>query len=331
MAHLKKVKAGDPFKIPAPDYNAMIDAAKAHRQSLINFETETDCISDQSTIFPLRNNSGSDLNRFSILGIGEPIFDPEFHLASFKNDIAFDGSIPTKDYIGKFAILQGPANAGKIAKACYSGTSVVRIDVIDERHGFAEAKIDETDHLESRSAGSAQILWKAPGTGISWAIVRLGTRARENVFWAGITKVTRVRAHVWDYDFEEVEYLYDIWAPFGPCWRWFPITKKGYPVRAGTARNTVEINQGYGNPLGNGVNRIINLGAAVWPAAGVDPSTNEPPFYKAVVRMHELPEGDHRYWFWMNNVVTIERTWTCDNLENCTTGDFKCACTTGDI
>jgi len=366
MADLKKVKAGDPLKIPAPDYNAMIEAAKAHRRNQINFETEADRISNQSTVFPIRNNSGSDLDRFSILGIGEPVFDPEFHLNSFKNDIAFDGSTPDDDHVGKFAILQEPANDGKIANACYGGVSVVRIDITNKNHGFAEAKIGETGHLESGFVGSAQILWpKTPSEGITWAIVRLGASgARENVFWAGIRDVLGGGPR-WEYTFEEVEYSYSPAPSIGGIaqpgfeWRWYPIleekgpSKELFPVRSGTALNTVEINQGvgssFGNPLGNGVKTLFLNGDILWPAAGcagiwgapVGPQFsppyypgiggNEPPEYRAVVRMYELDEGDKRYWFWMNNIVTVSDPFSCAELAECTTGDFKCACTTGDI
>ena len=66
---LKKVKSGDPLRIPAATFNAMIDAARDHQQRRQGREQTSFPAFRQSGIVLARNDSGSDRDRFDGLGI----------------------------------------------------------------------------------------------------------------------------------------------------------------------------------------------------------------------------------------------------------------------
>ncbi|MGH7127472.1 MAG: hypothetical protein ACREIV_02810, partial [Planctomycetaceae bacterium] len=183
----KKVQTGEPLRIPAETFNTFIDAArdfKARRQSLgrtaqLDFR--------QAGIVPVKNGSGSDRNRFDVLGIQRPIFTPADNLASFQNQVALVGKTPSDaDHFGRFVILLEPLRDGTIGRGCISGVCPVRLNVLDEEHDWADVEDGENDSLKTDDAGGAFILWKEPpGSGyggygygyyyggLRWALVRL--------------------------------------------------------------------------------------------------------------------------------------------------------------
>jgi len=105
---LKKVRAGDPMRIPAHTYNTFIDAARdylEHREG--NARDAMRALRDVC-IVPVRNESGADRDRFEILGIHSPIFSPSESLTAFKDGVALVGVSPTCGlHAGRFAVLLG--------------------------------------------------------------------------------------------------------------------------------------------------------------------------------------------------------------------------------
>jgi len=184
----KKVRSGDALRIPAETFNTFIDAArdfKARRQS----STRTPGFDVQQTgIVRVKNASGTDRERFEVLGIDRPLFTPADNLLSFQNQIAFVGVTPIEaDHLGRFAVLLEPLRDGMIGQAILSGVTPVRLNVLDEEHDWADIEDGETDSLKTDTAGSAFILWKEPPTGgyggygygygyyggLRWGLVRL--------------------------------------------------------------------------------------------------------------------------------------------------------------
>jgi hypothetical protein len=106
-----------------------------------------------------------------------PLITPSANLREFQRTVAMQGGVPTADDIAKFVVLQEPLATQRIGQAVLSGTTAVKIDVTDESHTAAEMEEGEFGHLKSASSGSARILWKESGTGVKWAIVRLGEKA----------------------------------------------------------------------------------------------------------------------------------------------------------
>jgi hypothetical protein len=188
----KKVQRGDPLRIPAETFNTFIDAAKDFRNRTQNLARRGQPDVLQSGIILVKNGTASDLERFHILGIERPIFTPAESLFSFHDQLAVIGVTPNEDHhLGRFLVLQEPLRSGMIGRACVSGVTPVRLNVLDEEHEWADIEEGETDSLKTDTAGSAFILWKEPSGGsgyggygygygygyygsIRWALVRIG-------------------------------------------------------------------------------------------------------------------------------------------------------------
>ena len=73
----RRVKAGDPVKIPAPAYNAWCEAAEAFRAGNQGFTTPTAGDRPDYTRVKVRNDSGADRSRFDVLGDLGPALHPD--------------------------------------------------------------------------------------------------------------------------------------------------------------------------------------------------------------------------------------------------------------
>lgn len=172
---MRKVRTGDPLNIPAATFNTFIDSARdfLQRQNALKRNRAKD--TRNSGIILVKNASGSDRERFHILGITEPVISPTDNEDQFKNRVALKGETPNEDdHLGKFVILLEPLKAGSLGLAMAMGVCPVRINIEKEEYACADVNDGNAASLKSGTSGSAQILWKESGTGVKWAIVRIG-------------------------------------------------------------------------------------------------------------------------------------------------------------
>ncbi|MCG3181833.1 MAG: hypothetical protein BIFFINMI_04268 [Phycisphaerae bacterium] len=181
---IRKVKPGDPLRIPAAAFNAFVDAAEDLRRRQHDQSAGVQPVGSQTVIVPIKNNSGGDLGRFAVLGIDGPIFTPADSEDGFKNRIALVGVAPADPtHLGRFAILTEPIANGKIGQAAVAGVCVAKVDVQAEDDGFADIGDGSTASLTCGPSGAATILWKESGTGEKWAIVRFGGGGGAGLLW----------------------------------------------------------------------------------------------------------------------------------------------------
>ncbi|MCE9532475.1 MAG: hypothetical protein K8T89_15345 [Planctomycetes bacterium] len=177
--------AGDPFQpvfpgqkleIPAPAYNAFLDAARAQRDRLVDSGRDPRVDSRQSGIIKIRNDSGSDRGRFDVLGIAGPMIYPSEDLDEFQSRVAFAGVTPRDVHRGRFVVLMEPLEDGAIGRAVVAGIAPVRLQNSPDQPptSLAEMIPDSTLALRVDPHGSAQILWREESTSsLTWAVVRL--------------------------------------------------------------------------------------------------------------------------------------------------------------
>jgi hypothetical protein len=123
------------------------------------------------------NNSGSQVNRFGVLGISGVIVDDTQNLATFQNNWALAGTTPDDpEHRGKFVIAWEPIASGAIGRAFVFGTCPVQLTINNSTDNWADIVDGDATHLQSGPTGGVQILYVGDpdDDGLCWAIVRFG-------------------------------------------------------------------------------------------------------------------------------------------------------------
>lgn len=170
---MRKALTGERLVIPAADWNQLIDSANrsAHQHQPRQARQSLGAYLSVS----VRNDSGSDVDQFGVLKIGDPIITPTVNLQGWKNDPTFIGTTPsTTNPRTQFVVMQEPVKADRIGEGLLVGLTQVQVDVVNALHTRADVKNSTLTMLQSNSYGRAEILWKESGTGTKWATVRMG-------------------------------------------------------------------------------------------------------------------------------------------------------------
>lgn len=167
------VRSGEPIVIPAATYNAMLDAAQAHRNRNMNISRQG--AGFDSLFIHVENATQKHLERFDIVGLDGP--SETQNLDNFCNKIAFRGVVPKKEHAQRFAVIQQDAAPGMMVRACVSGVTIGRINVQKPPNDLVGLSCSAgegiTGNLELGGGGAA-VLWVDSGTGDRWAIIHLG-------------------------------------------------------------------------------------------------------------------------------------------------------------
>lgn len=142
----------------------------------------------------VRNSTGADLDRFSVVAIGDPINDPVDEADRFQGPVRFHGNTPSSE-ADRVAILFDPIKGGEIGRAWVDGVCQVKINVEDnDDYKFALPIEGDTSALQASKYGLIPILYlhdsSADGDGANrWAFVHLsGAAGAGDVFPAKITE-----------------------------------------------------------------------------------------------------------------------------------------------
>ena len=184
---LTHVRPGDPLEIGAGTFNAMVDAAKAHRGSRHGLGRKMQPEANGSNFVLVRNDTTFQVERFYVLGLNSIIFAPSTDEDEFLRQPVFSGVQPVPGtHDDNFVIVQEPIAVGAYGVAMLTGISPVRIWV-DGPTGnsmYRYAEISTTmATLYKAPQGPAKVLHIEGGEqGNKWAIVQLGQRTP--VTWA---------------------------------------------------------------------------------------------------------------------------------------------------
>jgi hypothetical protein len=188
---LRKVTPGEPVRLSAEMHNLSVQAIEHYQRMGRGFRDVPLHEFQQTGICLIRNDSGSDVGRFGVLGISGPLLTPEENLRSFQNIIAFKGITPSQaSHEGKFCVTLEPIREGKIGRAVFSGVCVCKLNIEHDPTSssssmpepgagqYADVMDGSLTCLDSIDNGSARVLWHENEVGEVWALVHLGVSRR---------------------------------------------------------------------------------------------------------------------------------------------------------
>jgi len=223
---VNRVRTGQRLDIPAGDWNAAMDAAADLRTRQMAFRAGSDPAWLQSGVVRVRNDSGADRSAFDVLGVSGVIVEPADNLAEFqrRGRVCLTGVVPAKaDHVGKFVVLIEPLADGAIGKAVAAGVVQCQVDVQSEGDQYAEVA-DGSYTLASGDGGTARILSVQSGTGVKWAVVRIGNATAGESGGSGDSASGVL--------IDSTHKLYHTWAGAEPCWVEGPqpVDDEGEPI-----------------------------------------------------------------------------------------------------
>ncbi len=206
---LNHVQPGQRLRIPAATHNAMIDAARAHRDAQ-DLAARPNLGGLGLPVLRVQNNTGAALPRYGIMGIGGAVLTPGTADApgDYANKPVIAGrALTLPGDFGRWVMALQPIAAGALGRAIVSGVVAARITVTAASDTHADAFGGET-LLRSGTFGRAHIIEKSAGLGVQWATLAIADYPTRPVrFDARITGSTPVVGSVnrWTYAFEEIE------------------------------------------------------------------------------------------------------------------------------
>ena len=191
----KRVRPGDPMRIPASAFNRWQDAADAFQRNRWSMGGDQLPVARQSEFVTIRNDTGDDLDQFSIVGLDAPLILPSANLERWKVQRSWSAVAPTKaGYRGKIAVTLRPIAADAYGIAQVHGDAVVNVRGTQGTKRFADIIDNDTSALEFADSGVAEVVWAATDTGAQagdyWTVVRLNPCAATASAYSGPFAVT---------------------------------------------------------------------------------------------------------------------------------------------
>lgn len=171
----KHVSPGEPLRIPAATWNALLTMLGKFQAGQLGAGRPVPSSGPPALDVRVLNDSGADVARGGVLGISGVQVDRATNADEFETRPTLTGVQPATGHEAKFVIALEPIPDGAVGRCVLTGLAAVKLYVNVEGHGFAAAKAGESAELETVAAGPARIVWKESGTGTGkWALMLLG-------------------------------------------------------------------------------------------------------------------------------------------------------------
>lgn len=155
MDFLQRITPGSKLKgFSSRFYNVLVDVVDSKLSSDAFLSKG---ISDLRHAVQIVNSTGSTLDQFAIVGLGEVAVLPVDDENQFRNEVLFYAAAPESS--SRFAIIQDIIPDGNIGKGLLFGVSKVKISVTDSTHIYADPIDSDTAKMASGTHGQAGILW----------------------------------------------------------------------------------------------------------------------------------------------------------------------------
>lgn len=182
MSAFSKVQRGDRVRpFTATEHNAVVDAARQVRAGRFSQLVADDVPAAPYGTILVKNNTVAAIPRFGVLAISSVLFDPADNAEEFENRPCLVGVSPTGS-LRNFVVLQEPLAPGAIGVGLAHGITPVTLSVgvSATTYNFADmTALLGVTALSAVETGQAEILWRAGGTGLQQALVRLSMKPPE--------------------------------------------------------------------------------------------------------------------------------------------------------
>ena len=179
----KKVQAGQDLQVSAEVWNTLIDLTRKQKDQKHPQGANSEPLFNNSNLAKVRNQTGSDLDQFSVVGLESPIIQPTDNELEFKRKITFEAIVPTDSTAGRFGVCIEPIATGAIGKAAIAGIVPVRLAVDVVPFACACPIVDEPGFLKAVPHGPVSVLWMEAVGSIRWSIIRFDDSNYEEVVY----------------------------------------------------------------------------------------------------------------------------------------------------
>jgi hypothetical protein len=174
----RKVRSGQPLRLPAVAYNAFVDAAVDLRRRERNASAGPALEAAQRGvgIVLVRNDSDEEIEPYHALAITGVLVEPDEddQERTFHSRTPLTGAIATEESPTlSFVLALQPIKPGKLGRCVLTGVTPARVLIANELDTTCELAAEETV-LASTPMGGVPILWKEEGTGEKWAVIEMG-------------------------------------------------------------------------------------------------------------------------------------------------------------
>ena len=163
-----RVRPGQPLKLSARQFNALVDAAQwvnQHKNDITGQRTPGSLPAGWCLI---RNDSGSDRRRFESLAIDDILISPADNETQFLSKPAVVGKLPTSAHVaaGRIAVLQEPIPKSANGRAVIVGLTPALVTVGDATDPRADLVAD-SGTLQTGPLGAAKVLYLNSDKGLA--------------------------------------------------------------------------------------------------------------------------------------------------------------------
>lgn len=169
MDFLQRLSPGQKLKgISSRFYNVLVDVVQ---EKISSDAFMSNGMSNLRQAIQIYNTTGTDLDQFAIVGLGDVSVIPVDDEVQFRDEQSFIADSPTA--AGRFAIIQDPIPDGDIGRGLLFGISKVQVSVTNTAHPYATPIDGDVVKMDSGFVGKAAILWTddIPATAVSATIL----------------------------------------------------------------------------------------------------------------------------------------------------------------
>jgi len=180
LSYVRPGQGAEEVILDAARHNAYTDAANYVRRMQRGPNAEGLLLPTAPGIINVRNDTGADRDRYSIVAFEEPVFTRDDNIYEFQENTLFKAIEPAwPDHFLSWGILLEPLAENKIGRCLVSGIGVAQVNFASADastgHKYATVRNAEYGYLDSAPCGPAKIIAvEDAGTGTKWCKLWLG-------------------------------------------------------------------------------------------------------------------------------------------------------------